>query len=67
MTQPILRRKISPGSIEAQDAGSSDLEIAQDAELKPIAGAGKEIGLLPEELELYGTHKAKLPWMCSSG
>ncbi len=52
--------KISPVQLKRKMPVPSDLEIAQDAELKPIAGLAKEIGLLPEELELYGTHKAKV-------
>lgn len=38
----------------------SDLEIAQAAKLKPITEIAKEIGLKPEELELYGQYKAKV-------
>jgi formyltetrahydrofolate synthetase len=38
----------------------SDIEIAQAAELLPIAQIAEEAGLLPEELDLYGQHKAKV-------
>jgi formate--tetrahydrofolate ligase len=38
----------------------SSLEIAQDAELKPIEDIAERSGLLPEEFELYGRHKAKV-------
>lgn len=38
----------------------SDLEIAQEATLKPIAQIAEEVGLLPEELLLYGPYKAKV-------
>jgi len=38
----------------------SDLEIAQEAELKPITQIAEELGILPEELELYGNYKAKV-------
>ncbi|HZD55377.1 MAG TPA: formate--tetrahydrofolate ligase [Anaerolineales bacterium] len=38
----------------------SDIEIAQAAELKPVNILAQEIGLLPEELELYGNYKAKV-------
>jgi formate--tetrahydrofolate ligase len=38
----------------------SSLELAQHAKLRPIAELGAELGLLPEELELYGPHKAKI-------
>lgn len=37
-----------------------DIKIAQDAVLKPIAALGEEIGLLSDELELYGPYKAKV-------
>lgn len=38
----------------------SDIEIAQAAEMKPISEVAAELGLLPEELELYGPYKAKV-------
>ncbi len=38
----------------------SDIEIAQAAELKKITTLAEEIGLMPEELELYGDYKAKV-------
>ena len=38
----------------------SDLEIAQAAQMKPIAAIAEELGLLEDELELYGKYKAKV-------
>jgi formate--tetrahydrofolate ligase len=38
----------------------SDLEIAQRAPLRPIAEIAAGLGIEPDELELYGTHKAKV-------
>ncbi len=38
----------------------SDIEIAQEATLKPIMQIAEELGILPEELELYGNYKAKI-------
>lgn len=38
----------------------ADIEIAQAAELKPIQEVACELGLLPDELELYGPNKAKV-------
>lgn len=38
----------------------SDLKIAQAAKLKPIAKIASDIGLLENELELYGNYKAKI-------
>jgi formyltetrahydrofolate synthetase len=38
----------------------SSLEIAQEAELLPIEQIAEQMGLLPEEFEPYGRHKAKV-------
>ena len=38
----------------------SDLEIAQAAELRPITEVATELGLLEEEIDLYGRYKAKI-------
>lgn len=38
----------------------SDLEIAQQAEIKPIAEIANKLGLTEDDLELYGKYKAKL-------
>jgi formate--tetrahydrofolate ligase len=38
----------------------SSLEIAQEADLKPIESIAERAGLLPEEFEPYGRHKAKV-------
>jgi formyltetrahydrofolate synthetase len=38
----------------------SSLEIAQAAQLRPIAQLAEGAGLLPDEVELYGRHKAKV-------
>ncbi|MFH0797115.1 MAG: formate--tetrahydrofolate ligase [Candidatus Omnitrophota bacterium] len=38
----------------------SDLEIAQRAEIKPVAEIAERIGLLPDELEFHGKYKAKI-------
>ena len=38
----------------------TDIEIAQSAPIRPIAQIAEELGVLPEELELYGPYKAKL-------
>ena len=38
----------------------SDIEIAQAATMKPITEIAEEIGLLEDELELYGKYKAKI-------
>ncbi len=38
----------------------SDLEIAQEATLKPIVEIAKSMGLTEDEIELYGKYKAKI-------
>ena len=38
----------------------SDVEIAQEAELKPIREIAEKLGITEEELELYGKYKAKI-------
>ncbi len=39
----------------------SDIEIAQRATLRPITDVAAEIGLSPDDLDLYGKYKAKIP------
>jgi formyltetrahydrofolate synthetase len=38
----------------------SDLDIAQAHKMRPIADVASEIGIEPDELELYGNYKAKI-------
>ena len=38
----------------------TDIEIAQSIELQPIVDVVKKIGLVDDDLELYGKYKAKL-------
>jgi len=38
----------------------SDIEIAQDSDLKPISLIAEELGLNPDEIEFYGPVKAKV-------
>lgn len=42
-------------------AFKSDLEIAQAAEMQHISAIGAKLGLSPDDLELYGKYKAKIP------
>ncbi|MFQ5943237.1 MAG: formate--tetrahydrofolate ligase [Anaerolineales bacterium] len=55
-----LRRPISATPLKVRDPVPSDIEIAQEAELKPIRSLGEELGLEPQELELHGGYKAKV-------
>lgn len=38
----------------------SDIEIAQQTKLEPIAAIAKQVGLTDDDLELYGKYKAKI-------
>ncbi len=53
-------RKFTPIKLNIRNPVPSDIEIAQEAKLKPILQIAEEVGLLPEELELYGNYKAKV-------
>jgi len=39
----------------------NDLQIAKTITLKPISSIAKKFGIDPENIEMYGKHKAKLP------
>src|SRR5512139_2730506 len=53
-------RRFTPIPLKLRRPVPSDIDIAQEAELKPIAKVAEEVGLLPEELELHGNYKAKV-------
>ncbi len=53
-------RQFTPIRLNLRFPVPSDIEIAQEAELKPITQIADEVGLLPEELELHGTYEAKV-------
>ena len=38
-----------------------DIEIAQEAKIRPITEVAREMGIPVDELELYGKYKAKIP------
>lgn len=52
--------KFTPLKLRLRKPVPSDIEIAQEADIKPITQVAEEVGLLPEELELYGNFKAKV-------
>jgi methylenetetrahydrofolate dehydrogenase (NADP+)/methenyltetrahydrofolate cyclohydrolase/formyltetrahydrofolate synthetase len=52
--------KFTPTPLKLRTPVPSDIEIAQEATLKPILQVAAEVGLQPEELELYGPYKAKV-------
>jgi formyltetrahydrofolate synthetase len=53
-------RKFTPSKLNLRFPVPSDIEIAQEAKLKPISVIAEEVGLLPEELEYHGEYKAKV-------
>ena len=53
-------RPFRPTPLKREYPVPTDIEIAQAAELKPVSTLAEEVGLLPEELELYGNYKAKV-------
>jgi len=53
-------RRFRPLPLKLRTPVPSDIEIAQAVDLKPITEVADEVGLLPEELELYGNFKAKV-------
>jgi formyltetrahydrofolate synthetase len=52
--------KFKPIPLKLRLPVPSDIEIAQEAELKPITLVAEEVGLLSSELELHGTYEAKV-------
>lgn len=53
-------RRFIPTPLVRKTPVPSDIDIAQAAYLKPISQVAEEIGLLPDEVELYGDYKAKI-------
>ena len=55
MTIPFI-----PSQLKLRRPVPADIDIAQEAYIKPILRVAEECGILPEELEFYGTYKAKV-------
>ncbi len=55
-----MSRKFVPTPLKIRRPVPPDIEIAQEAGLKPILQVAEEAGILPQELELYGEYKAKV-------
>ena len=53
-------RKFRPVQLHLRTPVPSDIEIAQEAHLKPIAEVAYEVGLLNSELVMHGEFKAKV-------
>ena len=46
--------------VEVKHPVPSDIEIAQEAKMRPILEIAKELGLSEDDLDLYGKYKAKV-------
>ncbi len=55
-----MTKEFRPIPLKLKTPVPSDIEIAQDSDLKPISLVAEELGLLPEEIEFYGPVKAKV-------
>lgn len=55
-----MTKTFTPTRLKLRTPVPSDIEIAQEATLKPILQVAEEAGILPEELELFGPYKAKV-------
>ncbi len=55
-----MNQEFTPTPLRLRRPVPSDIEIAQEAEIKPIAAVAAEAGILPDELEFYGPYKAKV-------
>ncbi len=53
-------RPFTPTPLKRRTPVPTDIEIAQEATLKPITLVAEELGLLPSEIEQYGDTKAKV-------
>jgi formyltetrahydrofolate synthetase len=53
-------REFKPTKLHLIRPVPADIEIAQTGKLKPIKRVAEELGVLPDELELYGPYKAKV-------
>jgi formyltetrahydrofolate synthetase len=53
-------REFKPTKLHIIRPMPPDIEIAQAGKLKPIKRVAEELGILPDELELYGPYKAKV-------
>jgi formyltetrahydrofolate synthetase len=53
-------RRFTPTKLNRRVPVPSDIEIAQEVDLKPIAMIAEEVGLLPDEIEFHGKYEAKV-------
>lgn len=55
-----MSKPFTPTKLKLLRPVPSDIEIAQAGTLKPILQVAEELGLTPDDLELYGPYKAKI-------
>jgi methylenetetrahydrofolate dehydrogenase (NADP+) / methenyltetrahydrofolate cyclohydrolase / formyltetrahydrofolate synthetase len=55
-----MAMKFTPTPLKLRNPVPTDIEIAQEATLKPVLQVAEEVGILPDELELHGPYKAKV-------
>ncbi|MDX9992028.1 MAG: formate--tetrahydrofolate ligase [Anaerolineales bacterium] len=55
-----MNKPFTPIPLKLRRPVPSDIDIAQESDIKPISLIAEEVGILPEELELYGPYKAKI-------
>ena len=60
MSHKIEPREFTPIVLKRKTPVPSDIEIAQASDIKPFTQIAEELGVLPEEIELYGSTKAKV-------
>jgi methylenetetrahydrofolate dehydrogenase (NADP+) / methenyltetrahydrofolate cyclohydrolase / formyltetrahydrofolate synthetase len=53
-------RQFTPIQLKLRYPVPSDIEIAQEADLKPISQVADEVGLLTDEIEFHGAYEAKI-------
>jgi len=54
------KKPVKPSPLTLLDPVPSDIDIAKAAVMKPIKDLAEEVGILDDELELYGKYKAKV-------
>ena len=54
------KKAVKPSPLKLLDPVPADIDIAKAAVMKPIKELADEVGILDDELELYGKYKAKV-------
>jgi formyltetrahydrofolate synthetase len=54
------KKPVKPSPLKLLDPVPADIDIAKAAVMKPIKELADEVGILDDELELYGKYKAKV-------